>query len=72
MTFLRISATALACALLAACATAPSPVASKDVPPTLLMISIDGLRADKLSEADTPNLMRLAREGVRSIGLRPS
>ncbi|HEX7989920.1 MAG TPA: ectonucleotide pyrophosphatase/phosphodiesterase [Stenotrophomonas sp.] len=72
MTFLRISATALACALLAACATTPSPNAVADAPPTVLMISIDGLRADKLSDADSPNLMRLAREGVRSIGMRPS
>ncbi|WP_303746998.1 alkaline phosphatase family protein [Stenotrophomonas pigmentata] len=72
MTFLRISASALACALLAACATTPSPTAVADAPPTVLMISIDGLRADKLSDADSPNLMRLAREGVRSVGMRPS
>lgn len=49
-------------------------------PPRLLMISVDGLRADYLTEADRyglkiPTLRRLAREGVlarRMIGIFPS
>jgi len=71
MISLRLPAAALACALLAACASAPH-TTTPLTPPTVVMISIDGLRADRVDEHNSPNLMRLVREGVRSIGMRPS
>ncbi|MCL7714334.1 ectonucleotide pyrophosphatase/phosphodiesterase [Stenotrophomonas mori] len=59
-------------ALLAACAstgTAPPPTAE---PPTVLLLSIDGLRADMVDRGHSPHLARLAREGVRAVGMTPS
>jgi predicted AlkP superfamily pyrophosphatase or phosphodiesterase len=53
---------------LASCASAPRP---GDAPPVLL-ISIDGFRADYLDRGITPNLSRLASTGVRADGMRPS
>lgn len=38
----------------------------------LILVSIDGFRADYLGRGDTPVLDRLAGEGVRAEGLRPS
>lgn len=72
MTSLRISTAVLACALLAACASTPRQAAQVAETPTVLMISIDGLRADRIDDGNSPNLLRLAHEGVRSIGMRPS
>ncbi len=69
---IRLAAAALACALLAACASAPRSVSAPEIPPTVLLLSIDGMRADKLDATNTPNLFRLASEGVRSVGMRPS
>lgn len=40
--------------------------------PTLILISIDGFRADYLTKYNPPNLMSLAREGVRAKWMRPS
>ncbi|MBN8798137.1 MAG: alkaline phosphatase family protein, partial [Stenotrophomonas nitritireducens] len=70
MVSFRFPVAALACALLAACATTPAPSAS--APPTVLLLSIDGLRADMIERGYSPNLARLAREGVRSVGMSPS
>ncbi len=53
---------------LAACATAPAPTAR--VP--LIMISMDGFRADYLDRGVTPTLSRLAAEGAHASGMRPS
>jgi predicted AlkP superfamily pyrophosphatase or phosphodiesterase len=39
--------------------------------PTLILISIDGYRADYLDKAHSPVLASLAEDGVRSRGLRP-
>ena len=72
MTSLRISTAVLACALLAACASTPRQAAQVAETPTVLMISIDGLRADRIDDGNSPNLLRLAHEGVRSVGMRPS
>lgn len=72
MISLRLPATALACALLAACASSPTPKTASGAPPTVLLLSIDGLRADKITPENSPNLARLAREGVRAAGMRPS
>jgi predicted AlkP superfamily pyrophosphatase or phosphodiesterase len=60
-------------ALLAACAgrapEAPSPPGG--LGRTVLLISIDGFRWDYLDRGLTPNLSRLAREGVRAEALVP-
>ena len=53
---------------LASCASAPRP---GDAPPVLL-VSIDGFRADYLDRGITPNLSRIANAGVRADGMRPS
>lgn len=52
---------------LSACATAPQPVRRP-----LVMISMDGFRADYLDRGITPTLSRLAAQGVRAKGMRPS
>lgn len=70
----------LAAALsLAACTTLPPPpsdparAAPAAAPaPKLLLVSIDGLRADMLDRGITPNIARLVREGVRAQWMTPS
>lgn len=67
---------------LCACTTAPrrpdpsaqpaGGVATATPAHQLLVISIDGLRADALGRGDTPNLDRLASGGVRAQKMRPS
>jgi predicted AlkP superfamily pyrophosphatase or phosphodiesterase len=52
---------------LAACATA-DPLARRP----LIMISMDGFRADYLDRGITPTLSRLAAEGAHASGMRPS
>ncbi|MBS0201151.1 MAG: alkaline phosphatase family protein [Proteobacteria bacterium] len=60
----------LACLLLAGCATAPTSPQSR---PPLLLISVDGLRAQDVTPELMPNVSRLARGGVHAIdGMRPS
>ncbi|WP_235364669.1 alkaline phosphatase family protein [Sphingomonas sp. ERG5] len=39
---------------------------------TLIVISIDGFRADYLERGLSPTLAKLARDGVRSVGMRPA
>lgn len=62
---------------LAACST-PSPRPSTPAAPAsvepapLVLISIDALRVDYLGKGDTPNLDRIAREGVRAEWMNPS
>jgi len=41
-------------------------------PASVLLISLDGVRPDYLGRGDTPNLDRLAREGVRAQWLIPA
>lgn len=61
----------LACMLLlAACATPPRSATRTSDP--VLLISIDGLRADYLQRGLTPNLSRVASEGVRAEWMNPS
>lgn len=60
----------LAC-LLVACSTAtPRPSPAARVP--VVLISVDGFRADDLTPERTPHLYRLARAGVRAQGMTPS
>ncbi|MCD7099699.1 ectonucleotide pyrophosphatase/phosphodiesterase [Stenotrophomonas sp. MMGLT7] len=68
---------AAAALLLAACASSPSspsPVAAASTPaaPTVLLVSIDGLRADVLDRGMAPNLSRIAAQGVRARWMNPS
>lgn len=73
---------ALAAALaLASCASVPptSPAAAPAGTsaavanaPKLLLVSIDGLRADMLDRGITPNLSRIAHDGVRAQWMTPS
>lgn len=62
---------------LAACSTtSPRPSTSAAPasvePAPLVLISIDALRADYLGKGDTPNLDRLAGDGVRAEWMNPS
>lgn len=61
---------------LAACAHAPAPFRAPDAASPgrapVLLVSIDGFRADYLDRGWAPNLARLAGEGVRGAGMRPS
>ncbi|RNF82665.1 ectonucleotide pyrophosphatase/phosphodiesterase [Montanilutibacter psychrotolerans] len=41
-------------------------------PPTLVLLSLDGFRADYLQRGVSPNLQRLADEGVRAQWMTPS
>ena len=50
--------------------TATTPGSVESAP--LVLVSIDALRADYLGKGDTPNLDRLAREGVRAEWMNPS
>lgn len=73
---LRTTAVATLLALaLAACASrsptvAPSAAAQAATP--VLLVSIDGFRADYLDLGITPNLARIAHEGVRARWMNPS
>jgi predicted AlkP superfamily pyrophosphatase or phosphodiesterase len=43
-----------------------------DAAPAVLLVSIDGFRADYIERGLTPNLLRIGAEGVRADGLEPS
>lgn len=60
---------ALAALALAACVSAP---AAPEQPEPVLLISIDSFRADYLDRGMTPNLARIARDGVRARWMNPS
>ena len=63
----------LLCGLLtlgASCATRPS--ATTDARPALLLISIDGYRADYLARGLSPALAQLAATGVQAASMQPS
>ena len=67
---IRAALATVLCLALAACATSsPSPVTGS-VP--VVLVSIDGFRNDYLDRGITPHLSKLAAEGVRSDGMRPS
>ena len=61
----------------AGCATPPPPrpapqAAARPAPAPLLLISIDGFRADYLQRGLTPTLAALAQQGVRAQAMQPS
>jgi predicted AlkP superfamily pyrophosphatase or phosphodiesterase len=62
----------LASLVLAACATVAPPAPLAAEPRTVLLISIDGFRADYLDRGVTPVLKGLAAQGVRAQALTPS
>ena len=72
---LPVATTLLALAL-SACASWPVPPAAAPLAPAatapVLLVSIDGFRADYLELGITPNLARIAREGVRAKWMNPS
>lgn len=82
MTSVRLPLALVATLTLAACATSPStaPVAldaaathtAPRARPKLLLVSIDGLRADMLDRGITPNLTRIVHDGVRARWMTPS
>ncbi|KAI8928001.1 alkaline-phosphatase-like protein [Entophlyctis helioformis] len=39
---------------------------------TVILVSLDGFRPDYLDRGLTPNLNRLARQGVRAVGMQPA
>ena len=57
---------------LAACASAPHDAPHPDAQRSLLLISLDGVNPRDLGRGDTPNLDRLAREGVHAQWMVPS
>lgn len=57
---------------LAACSTTSPRSSASAEPAPLVLISIDALRADYLGKGDTPNLDRLAGDGVRAEWMNPS
>ncbi|GGD99586.1 alkaline phosphatase family protein [Polymorphobacter glacialis] len=58
--------------VLAGCATPRAEVARPVVRPPLILVSIDGMRADYLARGVTPNLKALAARGVTTTAMRPS
>ena len=57
---------------LAACATHRTAAQPPLPPAPVILISIDGFRPDYLDRGVTPTLSKLAAEGVRAQGMRPS
>ncbi|TAK37951.1 MAG: alkaline phosphatase family protein [Lysobacteraceae bacterium] len=55
--------------VLSACATAPAPTPA---PRTVLLVSVDGLRADVVGSGTMPTLDALAARGVRARWMTPS
>ncbi len=68
-TFFRLACLGLLL-LTAGCSTVPAPRPAERAP--LLLVSIDGFRADYLDRGYSPTLHALASEGVRGAGLQPS
>ncbi len=75
MTSIRPIAAGIFALILTACAprvsTVPQP-AQRTGPAPVLLISLDAFRADYLQRGLTPNLTRIAREGVRAEWMTPS
>jgi predicted AlkP superfamily pyrophosphatase or phosphodiesterase len=61
-----------ALALLVCCGPALGQPRAKSVPPLLILLSIDGFRADYLDRGLTPTLTALAKTGVHAKAMRPS
>jgi len=57
---------------LSACASTTAPTSTGSPDPVVLLVSIDGFRADYLDPTATPHLNALANRGVRAEALIPS
>lgn len=72
----RTAVAALLTLALASCALRPPPRTGTRPPtmqpPPVLLVSIDGFRADYLALGITPNLARIARDGARAQWMNPS
>ena len=71
-TFTRRLAPLLALLLLSLAACVSTPPAAPSVRDTVVLVSIDAFRADYLDRGITPNLSRIASEGVRAAWMNPS
>lgn len=69
MRSLRLALVLLLALFCGACATSPR---RGDGEAPLILVSVDGFRADYLQRGLTPTLAALAREGVRADAMRPS
>lgn len=67
----RLLAALLGALLLAGCAGS-GPPADDPAPEALVLVSLDGFGAEMLSRVETPNLDRIAAEGVRAEALVPA
>ena len=70
MRLVRLGLVFLIAAVLAACAHAPSAAPPRNR--LVILVSVDGFRADYFGRGPTPTLAALAADGVRSVGMRPS
>jgi predicted AlkP superfamily pyrophosphatase or phosphodiesterase len=69
----RSTLLALLCVVcVAGCAHAPRQAGGADAPHALILVSIDGFRADYLDRGRTPTLAALAADGVRAEALKPA
>ena len=57
---------------MAACASSAPTGQAPGEAPTLVLVSIDGFRWDYATLTETPNLDRLARQGLRAEALKPA
>jgi arylsulfatase A-like enzyme/Flp pilus assembly protein TadD len=64
------AAALLFAALLSACAPQPPPAAGSTAPPSILLVTIDTMRADRLGRGFTPALDRLAAGGLNFTDAR--
>ena len=61
------------CFICLGCASSPlSQNINAEIKPTVILISFDGFRWDYMEKTETPNLHRLAKDGVRAKRLIPS
>jgi predicted AlkP superfamily pyrophosphatase or phosphodiesterase len=56
--------------LLAACAPVPAPAAPAATGPHVVIVTIDGLRPDAITDTDTPRLARFVKQGAASLASR--
>jgi predicted AlkP superfamily pyrophosphatase or phosphodiesterase len=68
----RLFLLALACVALCGAPTQSAMAQMKDSATPLILISIDGFRADYLDRGISPSLAGLARDGVRAKAMRPA
>lgn len=58
--------------ILSGCTVSNSTKNVSDIKPTVILISFDGFRWDYMDKTETPNLQKLAKDGVRAKRMIPS